>query len=85
MPSFSATLKLEAARQKADDCAQLVPMRLPGTVVNALGSLPSLPVDPVAREAAIAALPIEQRALIDWFNQDVAETENHQTYCKEET
>ena len=71
MPSYSVILKAEVAKQKADDCAQLKPHVLPKTVQAAIASLP----------ANVSAMTSDQVALLDWFNDDVAEAANHESYC----
>lgn len=82
IPSYSATLRAETSRQKAIDCAQLRPLILPESVQKALALVEAkLPADEALRAEAIEALPLQERALLDWFNQDVTEAENHQTYC----
>ena len=86
MPSYSATLKQEVAKARADDCAQLTPHVLPKSVQAMLARIEdSLPEEPAAREAALAALTPDQRAALDWFNDDIAEAQNHSTYCNKGT
>jgi hypothetical protein len=82
IPSYSETLRAETARQKAADCGQLKPLILPDSVQDVLpGVEAKLTVDGLSRTEALRLLSPEERALLDWFNQDVAEAENHQTYC----
>lgn len=82
IPSYSATLRAETARQKAADCAQLKPLILPESVRGVLPAIEAkLTAEGVSRTEALQRLAPEERALLDWFNQDVAEAENHQTYC----
>jgi len=64
-------LRQEAARQKADDCAQLKPTPAPDI---ARIQLEATPADPAQQTP-------DQKALVAWMNHDAAEVQNHLTYC----